>query len=76
MRRMSRCFIKFSISGLEEPNIYHDSVVFYKKWGFYLEGCLTCEELVRILTGDDGGSHPVKKPLKAHPKLSQPDSRV
>jgi len=23
---------------LGEPNIYHDSGVFYKKWGFYLEG--------------------------------------
>ena len=35
-----------------------------------------CEELVGLLTGDDGGSHPVKKPLKVHPKLYQPDSRV
>jgi len=24
--------------GLGEPNIYHDSWVFYKKMGFYLEG--------------------------------------
>jgi len=34
----SRCFIGFLISGLGEPNIYHDSGVFYKNRGFYLEG--------------------------------------
>ena len=32
-RRMSRCFTWFPISGLGEPNIYHDSGVFYKKVG-------------------------------------------
>ena len=37
-----------------EPNIYHDSGVFYKNRRFYLEVCLTCEELVGVLTGDDG----------------------
>ena len=36
-RMMSRCFTWFPIGGLGEPNIYHDSGVFYKKWGFYLE---------------------------------------
>ena len=30
---MSSCFIKFPISGLGEPNIYHDSGVFYKEVG-------------------------------------------
>ena len=34
---MSRCLTKFHISGLGEPNIYHDSGVFYKTWGFYLD---------------------------------------
>jgi len=40
---MSRCFTWFPIGGLGEPNIYHDSGVFYKNlgigavlWGFYL----------------------------------------
>jgi len=36
---MSICLTWFPISGLGEPNIYHDSEVFYKNvWGFYLEG--------------------------------------
>ena len=36
---MSICFTWFPIGGLGEPNIYHDSEVFYKNvWGFYLEG--------------------------------------
>ena len=35
-----------------------------------------CEELVWGFTGDDVGSHPVKKTLKAYPKLSQHDRRV
>jgi len=35
---MSRCFTWFPIGGLGEPNIYHDSRVFYKNWEFYLEG--------------------------------------
>ena len=34
---MSICLTKFPISGLGEPNIYHDSVGFYKNVGFYLE---------------------------------------
>ena len=35
---MSICLTWFPFGGLGEPNIYHDSVVFYKYWGFYLEG--------------------------------------
>ena len=35
---MSRCFTWFPISGLGEPNIKHDFGVFYKNWGYYLEG--------------------------------------
>ena len=42
---MSKCFTWFPISGLEEPNIYHDLGVFYKNIGFYLEGICLCEEL-------------------------------
>jgi hypothetical protein len=39
MRRMiSICLTWFPIGGLREPNIYHDSGVFYKEVGFYLEG--------------------------------------
>ena len=30
---------------LGEPNIYHDSGMFYKEVGILLGGCLTCEEL-------------------------------
>ena len=37
MRMMSRCFTWFPIGVLGEPYIYHDSGVFYKHWGFYLE---------------------------------------
>jgi len=38
---MSICFTWFPIGGLGEPNIYHDSGMFYKNvWGFYLEGVL------------------------------------
>jgi len=37
-RIMSICLTWFPISGLGEPKIYHDSGVFYKKRGFYLEG--------------------------------------
>ena len=47
MRMSSRCFTWFPISGLGEPNIYHQSVCFTRKW----EGCgvcLTCEELVVV----------------------------
>jgi len=44
---MSRCFTLFpNWLVLGEPNIYHDSGVFYKKEGILLGGCLTCEELV------------------------------
>ena len=32
-RMMSRCFTWFPISGLGEPNIYHDSGGFYKNVG-------------------------------------------
>ena len=39
-KMMSRCFTWFPISGLGEPNIYHDSGVFYKKVGILLGGCL------------------------------------
>ena len=40
-KRMSRCFTWFPISVLGEPNIYHDSGVFYKNVGILLGGCLT-----------------------------------
>jgi len=33
MRVMSRCFTWFPIGGLGEPNIYHNSGVFYKEVG-------------------------------------------
>ena len=33
MRRMSRCLTWFHIGDLGEPNIYHDSGVFYKEVG-------------------------------------------
>ena len=35
--RMSICLTWFPIGGLVEPKIYHDSGVFYKNVGFYLE---------------------------------------
>ena len=34
---MSRCFTWFPISGLGEPNIYHNLGEFTRMWGFYLE---------------------------------------
>ena len=38
-RMISRCFTWFpNCLVLGEPNIYHDSGVFYKYVGFYLEG--------------------------------------
>ena len=37
-KMMSICLTRFPLSGLGEPNIYHDSGRFYKKLGFYLEG--------------------------------------
>jgi len=33
-RRMSKCFTWFPIGVLGEPNIYHDSEVFYNVWCF------------------------------------------
>ena len=46
MRIMNKTFFIFSSIPkvkyyglvLREPNIYHDLGMFYKKWGFYLEG--------------------------------------
>ena len=38
MRMMSRCFTRCPISGLGEPNIYHDSGGFYKNVGILLGG--------------------------------------
>ena len=32
---MSRCFTWFPIGGLGEPNMYHNSGIFYKNRGFY-----------------------------------------
>ena len=34
--RMSICLTWFPISGLGEPNIYHNLGDFTRKWGFYL----------------------------------------
>ena len=42
---MSICFTWFPICGLGEPNIYHDSGVFYKNVGILLGGLSDCEEL-------------------------------
>ena len=45
MRRMSRCFTWFpNWLVLGEPNIYHDSGVFYKEVG-RLWGVSDCEEI-------------------------------
>ena len=46
MRMMSRCFTWFPIGVLGEPYMYHDLGEFTRMWGFYLEGCLDCDELV------------------------------
>ena len=35
---MSICLTWFPISGLGEPDIYHDLGEFTRMWGFYLEG--------------------------------------
>ena len=35
-RMMSRCLTRFPFVGLGEPNIYHDSGVFYKNVGILL----------------------------------------
>ena len=40
-KMMSICLTWFPISVLGEPNIYHDSGVFYKNVGILLGGCLT-----------------------------------
>ena len=48
MRRMSRCLTWVPISGLGEPKLYQNLGDFTRMWGFYLEGCLTCEELVGV----------------------------
>ena len=37
-RMMSRCLTRFPFVGLGEPNIYHDSGVFYKNVGILLGG--------------------------------------
>ena len=45
---MSRCFTKFpNWLVIEEPNIYHDSGVFYKNRDFTLR-VPDCEELVGV----------------------------
>jgi len=44
---MSRCFTRFTISILEEPNIYHDSVSFTRMWDF-TQSVSECEELVGV----------------------------
>ena len=46
---MSICLTWFPIGGLGEPYIYHDSGVFYKKWGSHLETVWLCEELVGVI---------------------------
>ena len=43
MSRMSRCLTRFPISGLGEPNIYHDLGVFYKNVGILLESMMLRE---------------------------------
>ena len=48
---MSRCFT-WSPSGYMSIHSITSIGLFYKNWGFYLEG--DCEELVGVLTGDDG----------------------
>ena len=40
-KMMSKCLTWFSINGLGQPNIYHDSGVFYKCVGILLGSCLT-----------------------------------
>ena len=53
-RMMSRCFIWFPIGSLGEPNIYHDSGVFYKNRDFTWR-VSDCEELVRGLVTRNNG---------------------
>ena len=45
-KMMSICLKRFPISGLGEPNIYHDSGVIYKNRGFYLEVFLVGYKMV------------------------------
>ena len=45
-RMMSICLTCFPISGIGEPNIYHDLGVFYKKCGDFTWRVSDCEELV------------------------------
>jgi len=42
---MSICFTWVPISGSEEPNIYHDSGVFYKNWEGFRRGHQICGTL-------------------------------
>ena len=46
-RMMSRFFTWFTIGGLGEPNILHQSVCFTRNRKDFGE-CLTCEELVGV----------------------------
>jgi hypothetical protein len=46
-RMMSRCFTWFPISGLEEPNIYHNLGEFTRNWED-CGGLSDCEELVGV----------------------------
>ena len=52
MRRISRCFTWVSISGLGEPNIYHDLGNFTRKWEVS-GGCLTVRISGGPATGDN-----------------------
>jgi len=47
MRRMSRYFTWFTISGLGEPNLYQNLVCFTRIWEL-LGGVSDCEELVGV----------------------------
>ena len=38
---MSKCLTRFPISGLGKPKLYQNMWCFTRKWGFYLDGCLT-----------------------------------
>ena len=40
-KMMSICLTWFPISGLGKPKLYQNMWCFTRKWGFYLEGCLT-----------------------------------
>ena len=47
-RRMSRCFTWVPIGWFRRTQYITSIGLFYKNRGFYLEGCLTCEELVGV----------------------------